>query len=335
MLVRRKSGGAAFTLVELLVVIAIIGILVAILLPAVQSARESARRVQCTNHLKQMGIAVHNFHDTRRRLPTGGQYSWAGDINPPDNPWYIPGGLPDVSSLPVGWPFQILPYMEQGNMLTDPDWERVKHMTPTFFYCPSRRGPTQNTNADDNGFQNGLMDYASATPADVATDDQAMNDFWKGWMWSVQPIKQTTSWQIYFGMIVRAGAQEPISFRSVTDGLSNTLLISEKFTPTGNYEGSGPNHKGQTRMFEGDDRGWSDGWDFDIIRSTGLPPRPDTELPGRYYNVGITWREQLSFGSAHSAGIQGLYGDGSVHLIEYDIDRVLFNRLGDRRDGEI
>lgn len=340
-----SSSRRGFTLVELLVVIAIIGILVALLLPAVQAARESARRTQCVNHLKQIGLAFHNFHNTMGRLPTGGRHSWAGDENPADNPWYSPTKRPSPDDLPVGWPFQILPFIEGNNILEDPDWERVKDQAPTLFYCPSRRGPTRNSNPDNAGYNNGLMDYASATPAqqleDYATpptsgqqDQQAMLDFWKGWMWAVQRIDESR-FPIYFGMVVRTGAQEIISFRSVTDGTSKTLLISEKFTPVDNYDGSGPNYKGQIKMFEGDDRGWSDGWDFDIVRSTGLPPRRDHEIPARYYNTGTSWREQIAFGSAHTHGIQGVYGDGSVNSIDYDIDRVVFNRLGDRRDGEL
>src|SRR5262245_26140759 len=101
---RRVRG--AFTLVELLVVIAIIGVLVALLLPAVQAAREAARRMQCQNHLKQIGLAFHNHHDVFGHLPTGGWgWGWVGD----------PDSGPGIRQ-PGGWCFNILPYVEGKNI---------------------------------------------------------------------------------------------------------------------------------------------------------------------------------------------------------------------------
>ena len=141
---RRRSR--AFTLVELLVVIAIIGTLVGLLLPAVQSAREAARRAKCLNNLKQLGIAIHNHHDTRGILPTGGQ-SW--------NTWKYTSGRPASGvNQTAGWGLQILPFLESealwlGNGAKDlngnntiSDWERFAFArgrpVPQYF-CPSRR----------------------------------------------------------------------------------------------------------------------------------------------------------------------------------------------------
>ena len=330
---RAKRG---FTLVELLVVIAIIGVLIALLVPAVGSAREAGRRTQCVNNLKQIGQAFHNYSDSRKHLPAGGMHSWSGDDNLTPTVWYVPGKMPSVEELPVGWPFQILPYMEEGNILSDPDWQRVKDQTISLFFCPSRRGPTQNTTQTDKGFQNGMMDYASVTPAilppppGVGLDQQAFNDFWK----NGNPFILAPN-QLYLGMVIRTGSCPLIGFNDVKDGTSKTMLLGEKFLPPVNYDGSGPIYGGKVRKFEGDDRGWSDGWDFDIVRSSGLPPRPDADSPPRYYNNGTMWREQISFGSAHSAGIQAVFGDNSVRTVSYEIDRDVFNKLGNRNDGQV
>jgi prepilin-type N-terminal cleavage/methylation domain-containing protein len=327
----------AFTIVELLVVIAIIGTLVALLLPAVQSAREAGRRTQCLNNLKQMGQAFHNFASSSNLLPTGGICSWAGEYNThkfcaiagDDSPWYVPGRLPDRENLPVGWPFQILPFIEEGNVQLESDWEKVKQMTLSFFFCPSRRGPTRNMSETNPGYMHGLMDYASATPAKTSNDITAMDDFWKGSDFFFVKDK------MFLGMVIRTQACSPIGFNDVKDGTSKTMLLSEKFLPLDNYDGSGPVYDGQIRTFEGDDRGWTDGWDFDIVRSTGLPPSRDYVIaPANYNKADVNWKERIMFGSAHSSGINSVFGDGSVHTISYDIDRDVFNKLGNRNDGQ-
>ena len=106
---RTAVRGAGFTLVELLVVIAIIGILVALLLPAIQAAREAARRTECKNNLKNIGLAIHNFHDTHKRFPMG------GTINAPQIQNYVVNGRPNGTERQgLGWLYQILPHLEEG-----------------------------------------------------------------------------------------------------------------------------------------------------------------------------------------------------------------------------
>jgi len=321
----------AFTLVELLVVIAIIGVLVALLLPAVQAAREAGRRTECVNHLKQIGQGVQNFTSNRNHLPAGGWHSWSGDDNLTPSRWYVPGKLPSIEELPVGWPFQILPYIEEESVLNDPDWENVKHRTISLYFCPSRRGPTQNTKETDPGYLNGMMDYASATPARRATDSIAHFEYWGNTdPFFIAPDK------LYLGMIIRTKSCPVIGFNDVKDGVSKTLLISEKFLPLDNYDGGGPYFGGQIRKFEGDDRGWSDGWDYDIVRSTAIQPKADHAIPAQDYNkADVFWQERMTFGSAHSAGIQAVFGDNSVRTVSYDIDRKVFNHLGNRNDGQV
>ncbi len=336
----RRRG---FTLVELLVVIAIIGVLVALLLPAVQSAREAGRRTQCVNNLKQIGQAFHNYVSGKQYLPTGGMCSWANTNNDHNYcgvsggsaPWYVPGKLPDVDDLPVGWPFQILPFIEEGNALNEPDWEKVKQLTFPIFFCPSRGG-VRVCLTGNGGYLHGLMDYASATPAKSppdtgnTADSQAMSDFWGPRMSS---FVLTYKPFMYMGMVVGTKACSRIGFNDVKDGTSKTLLISEKFLPLDNYDGSGPFFNGIVRPFEGDDNGWSDGWDFDIVRSTGIPPKHDEAVPAALY--GQNFNDFITFGSAHTSGINSVFGDGSVRTISYDIDRNVFNYLGNRNDGQV
>jgi prepilin-type N-terminal cleavage/methylation domain-containing protein/prepilin-type processing-associated H-X9-DG protein len=286
-----------FTLIELLVVIAIIAILIGLLLPAVQKIREAAARLQCRNHLKQFGLAIHNYHDTTGRLPTGGRTPWAGVT--------IVGGQPaDIPSQGTGWYFQILPYIEQDNLYrssttlgTNVGMQPVK-----LFYCPSRRQPTRWSNTWY------LCDYAGATPH--ATIGTSQSDFWGGDIWNV-PTGAS-----FHGMIVRTGAiPGQISLAAVTDGLSNTLCIGEKQLDIKNY-GAGDWH---------DDQGWVDGWDPDIMRSTDYasPERDKVGVTGYY------------FGSAHPGGMNGLMGDGSVRMIPYTMNLSVFRLLGHRADGQV
>src|SRR5436309_1061347 len=231
-----------FTLVELLVVIAIIGVLVALLLPAVQSAREAGRRTQCVNNLKQIGQAFHNHVSVKNYLPTGGMCSWAGQgnnhafcgIKGDSSPWYVPGRLPKIDDLPVGWPFQILPFIEENNVQLEPDWEKVKQMVFPFYFCPSRRAPTQCKKNTAPGFLYGMIDYAAATPSRSSDKNGIMSEFWIGSAGPGGPDPPEKGpdfvrvlQRMFLGMVIRTQACSPIGYNDVKDGTSKTLLISE------------------------------------------------------------------------------------------------------------
>src|SRR4051812_27557186 len=165
---KRMKG---FTLVELLVVIAIIGILVALLLPAIQSAREAARRTQCKTNLKNIGLAILNHVDSHKVFPTGG-VTWGVLIED-----YIEDGKPvGTDRMGLGWGFQILPYLEEEALHNVTTGDQMRSTSVPLYNCPSRRSPTKNNNNVV------LTDYASAQPCTKTDSLQA------------QPVNVVTSY---------------------------------------------------------------------------------------------------------------------------------------------
>ena len=349
-----KSLPRGFTLVELLVVIAIIGVLVALLLPAVQAARESARRTQCVNQLKQFGLAIHNHVTATKIFPTGGNVPHARIED------YVIGGKPNGAARQgLGWGFQLLPYLEQGAVHDIRDAEGLAQTPLSIFNCPSRRGVTRHPET-----LRFLSDYAATTPGAFPLREGSGGSFChQGEFWgSTSCDDYGCIWDVYggwefWGIIVRTswslpseggprgaaakpsmdpGNTKPTRPTKVTDGLSNTLMISEKRLASDQYLG-GEWH---------DDRGWSDGWDPDNVRSTMFPIGVDvSSIDIEQSRVSAAFRGQqqildmrkygFCLGSAHASGINCLFGDGSVHHIAYDIDQEMLNRLGHRADGEI
>ncbi len=193
-----------FTLVELLVVIAIIGILVALLLPAVQSAREAGRRISCANHLKQMGLALHNHHDTHRMFVDGGE-NWTAPRTK------TPSGAPEIAPKQFwGWGYQLLPFMEQTAVHQEQaDVDVAYAIIPTYF-CPSRRKPGRYP-----GITNGLPANCLRGGLDYAGNGGTNNSF-------------STSSGSRIGFIIFRDASNPPTAAGVLDGLSNTIAIGER-----------------------------------------------------------------------------------------------------------
>jgi prepilin-type N-terminal cleavage/methylation domain-containing protein/prepilin-type processing-associated H-X9-DG protein len=318
----RRSG---FTLVELLVVIAIIGVLVALLLPAVQAARESARRMQCQNHLKQFGLAFQNHHDTHKHLPTGGWgWSWVGD---PDLGFGV--------DQPGGWTFNILPFCEGKNVWEmgagtpgPPKRAAIARMVGTpikFFNCPSRRPAAlyQIPIANDVFFNfepvplGAKIDYAAnAGDQGPPNDDQNGN--------GGKPPAPPPAIPAQFRFTGIVYQRSTIRLSEITDGTSNTFMVGEKHLAVQHY---------RTGLDLADNENLYCGFDNDHTRTSNnrrtgavgdirFPPRPDSRTA-----------DLRTYGSAHPSGFNACMCDGSVRNISYNIDEANFMRLGHRGDG--
>lgn len=302
-----KSRRSAFTLIELLVVIAIIAILMALLLPAIQKVREAANKMKCASQLKQMGIAFHSFHTDYLMFPQGGNVPWTGIRRAASN-----GDPYDVPRQEAGWAYQILRYIEGDNIAkATNDWTAFTSTIPLYF-CPSRRHPTELV---VSGGRMG-MDYAAGTPGNAPF---SWDQFWYGTIW-VWDIYNPPFGADYRGVVIRSSfkAKVQMTVGSIPDGTSNTIVLSEKWLKPMNYK-YGDWH---------DDAGYADGWDPDIIRYAAIPPLRDAN------SSPYGW-EGYQFGSAHSAGMNALFGDGHVFTVNYNIDPQVFNWLVDRKDGKL
>jgi type II secretory pathway pseudopilin PulG len=336
------------------VVIAIIGILVALLLPAIQAARESARRTQCVNQLRQMIVAVHNCVSTHNVFPGGGIEPW------PLIEDYAQGGKPfGPERQGLTWAFQILPFLEENAVHGLATTAQITSSPVNMYFCPSRRGPSRNAAAPYAW----LMDYASLTPTrsrgqlgdtqfdSLLTGGRACNQaygFWgtKTYGNDFNPRTATqlgASYEPFWGVIIRSSyhvrattgrAGKPVvqdlgyggnvTMAKITDGTSKTAVLTEKRLRPATY---------LVNEYH-DDRGWSDGWDPDTQRMTMCPPAPDGD---EYYVAGLRRgdpQQGLAVGSAHSGIFNTAFADSSVRQLSYDIDLEAFNRLGHRGDGE-
>lgn len=299
-----KNVRSGFTLVELLVVIAIIGILISLLLPAVQSAREAARRVQCQNHLKQLALAINLHHDQHRRLPTNGWTpEWVGD---PDRG--------TGRNQPGGVFYNLLPFMEQSALYQEgkgasPSQKRaiatrvIATIVP-FMYCPSRRPPI---------LASTIVPYRNAnTNLNVAKNDYAVNDghIHRKMNASLAPSSLSVADRPDFDWDSNDDRRGVIFFRSeirlsdISDGTSNTYLIGEKYMHPPDYD------VGET---PGNNETAYCGHALDIARATREVPRQD--------RVGLVSDD--FFGSAHAGSCYLAFCDGSVQAISYDIDRTV------------
>jgi prepilin-type N-terminal cleavage/methylation domain-containing protein/prepilin-type processing-associated H-X9-DG protein len=332
----RRCG---FTLIELLVVIAIIAVLIGLLLPAVQKVREAANRSRCQNNLKQIGLAVQNYHDTRQTLP----------------PSYIRQDWPT-------WAVFILPYMEQDNAarLWDPQLRYFDQPNlgtgsdPTrvnlpFYFCPARRGPEVGLSVDSGGTDKdipsgggysspahrpgGLSDYAVSHGTDVGTLDG--NGAITIGVVTAAVRADGTPWTNLTAMYTAPPGTRITSYRSqttlasITDGTSNTLLIGEKYV------------RPAMRWGKNEDRSIYNGQFARVFRravgartnGTGVPFPFVTDLNDSWIGTTPIQATFQRFGSWHPGVCQFVFADGSVKAIRTGVDDATLGRLAERADG--
>ncbi|PQO34899.1 DUF1559 domain-containing protein [Bremerella cremea] len=319
-----SSRRAGFTLVELLVVIAIIGVLIALLLPAVQQAREAARRMQCTNNLKQIGLAFHNFQDTYGHLPYGAR---DGNEN----------SSPDTccsSHVVSGWSwlYHILPFIEQQNIYNLGDVNNpsgtekiVSQSAVESYYCPSRR-PVSAYGGYYRSDYAGNAGERHSDGARVATSTGA------------------------HGVVRHPGiSNAKLTIERIQDGSSNTLMVGEKALNETAFGSDGGDNE----------RYINPGWDEDVMRwgtffskgdnaYTPMPPISDNDAPKKESDGSWTLSQKIPlfangtfgrwhgyFGSSHTGGTNFVLADGSVHFIPTTVDGQIMQRLSLSDDGQV
>jgi prepilin-type N-terminal cleavage/methylation domain-containing protein len=340
----RRSERLGFTLVELLVVIAIIGILVALLLPAVQAAREAARRMQCGNSLKEIGIALHNYHDTYKYFPNGGQLDPSVSIEQRN---------PD--KLGPNWVISALPFMEQQALfdqfnfnayISAPVNEAPRSIDLSIMKCPSDpynrkkfMGSTDSgTNQMGDNWARG--NYAANGALGFMTSNQhgewdAAGENEPGW--------SKTS-EVSYRQRGVMGINSSLKMAEITDGTSNTVLAGEIRAGVTSFDS-----RGIWAMLGASPSGlWAHGYHGDCRGPNALSPAADdvmacTSIQAKFgggaaglQRIGMpcssgNWPNfQQTMRSTHPGGVQSVFCDGSVHFIS---DYIQSDSGGFNSDG--
>jgi len=305
-----RARNPGFTLVELLVVIAIIGILVALLLPAIQAAREAARRSQCMNNLKQLGVGLHNYHDTFRTLPPGAVVQRTG---------YVPTGYTITTNEPNGWSWSalILPFIEEtalwdscGNGLVPIDQRLAEIATPLKAYrCPSdTSAPTNNRN----------WTWSNCTYANTAISKPATSNY-MGMLGS-----QGTCYDDCNGTFFR---NRGLNLSEIIDGTSNTIGLGERCWQT---KAGNDNTLSRAGVWAGTPKGTAHNkdWQYDSLCNTVRPVNPTAWANSDYVSSAIA--------SMHPGGAMVCLLDGSTRFLSENIDFAgVYQYLGQRADGQV
>jgi prepilin-type N-terminal cleavage/methylation domain-containing protein/prepilin-type processing-associated H-X9-DG protein len=314
-----RSSRHGFTLIELLVVIAIIAILIGLLLPAVQKVREAAARMSCQNNLKQMGLAMHNFHDANGSLPTGGDKR-------------------AVVLYAMGWPALLFPYFEEGNRraaidamnppnaiytimpwrLTDPPHNGA---SPIFtspvktFVCPS----------SELGSTSPDIQYPTI-PAINATNQGALHYRANGGAATLGLVQGTWSRHAWYSTSGVIYPNSQVKITDISDGTSNTLLLGETSSAIGrklNAEGWGGIQP------------WTWGYYFYYTDAQGWLMIDNKVVTYPIGYTGSYFANETPFTSNHTGGVNMVFCDGSVHFLSKTTDLTILQMLATRAGGEV
>lgn len=313
----------AFTLVELLVVIAIIGVMVGLLLPAVQAAREAARRMQCSNNVKQLGLAFHNYHDTFRNFPIN--FAWRGRPG-------LGGGGPAISDTGKSWLQMILPYIEQNNLFESIDFSvglreaggipgnpiaiqqnRLAAATVIQTYlCPS-------DGLHDNGLLNGRSDTAGNDRWAVTNYKACAGSNWAwgtfAWTNNLGGRNGGNSDGLNAGNGVLCSNQNntnPVTrMRDLTDGTSNTFITGEALPHFSRWN-----------------------WWYNPNAATATCAIPLNRALRIPRNIG-NWPNNFSFDSRHPGGGNFGLGDGGVRFVSDSVDTMIYRGYATISSGEV
>ncbi|MGO9111917.1 MAG: DUF1559 domain-containing protein [Thermoguttaceae bacterium] len=313
----RRNG---FTLVELLVVVAIIGMLIALLLPAVQGAREAGRSTQCTNNVRQLALACLAHEEAQQYLPAGG---WGFRCLGLASRGFGPG-------QPGGWIYSILPNLDQASLWDGGGATNVEQAMTTLvqtplpvLYCPSRRACRTYPEIYSQ-----WMPYGIPPPTQVARNDYAMN-IADGDGGGAPPVTAGPS-NFISGPVLQipplptdgvTGEGWWVSMASITDGAGNTYLLGEKSLPADHYT-DGVNFGDNEDAYVGADR--------DTLRGT-FTDESSVVYPVARDQAGVD--NSFAFGSAHYSGFHMAFCDGRVQQITYAISPAVHEQLGNRHDG--
>ena len=286
----------AFTLIELLVVIAILGILIALLLPALNAVRESSRRSNCASNVRQIALGFRGYENSRKVLPDGGRNTCDKPVraadekncsSPPSTNWGCcsPNRREDWS-----WTYQIMPYIEEGTVYNNKTNSILFRTVVPIYYCPSRRSPEL-----VNGL--GKVDYAGCAGSN-GTD----------------------------GVLIHPLAHRPLRMSQITDGTAKTMMVGEKQL----------NPKAFGASYDDNEAMVAPGWDSEIYRlgSATYTPQPDNRHECFLTVCADPDTASQRFGAAHRSVFNTATCDGAVHSVRYDVDAEVFRRYCVCNDGQ-